>query len=220
MATRLSTRVFDRAVDLLAARAEDQQAEGGDQQHLEPDIEIEQIAGQEGAADAGHQQQQKADRSRSAARWGKCRREHRRSPQVLTMAAASAMAAPSVSTVKRCRRAAASGPWSWSAGRPAATLCEKQTVDDDEKRKRRRSQGRPATSCARAASAAPRRHRGRARPAGRSASARSAPARSPSRRQGRRSFQLRPCASTPAAAAAARAARRAACRRCRRCSRS
>ena len=35
-----------------------QQAEGRDQEHLEPDIEVEDVAGQERAADARHHQHQ------------------------------------------------------------------------------------------------------------------------------------------------------------------
>jgi hypothetical protein len=42
----------------ICSRSEHDQAEGRDQQHLEPDIEIEDIAGQKGAGDAGHQQHQ------------------------------------------------------------------------------------------------------------------------------------------------------------------
>ena len=50
--------IFHRAVDLLALRAEHQEPEGRDQQDLEPDIEVEDVTRQEGAADAGHQQHQ------------------------------------------------------------------------------------------------------------------------------------------------------------------
>jgi hypothetical protein len=50
--------VFDAAIELCALVAQHKQAEGGDQQHLEPDIEIEDVPGQEGAGHAGHDQQQ------------------------------------------------------------------------------------------------------------------------------------------------------------------
>ena len=45
--------VLGRAVELVLAAADDEQAEGGDQHHLEPDVHVEDVAGQEGAADAG-----------------------------------------------------------------------------------------------------------------------------------------------------------------------
>jgi hypothetical protein len=59
--------VFHRAVDLDTSGADDQQAEGRNQQHLEPDVEIEEIAGQEGAADACHQHQQQREETVAAA---------------------------------------------------------------------------------------------------------------------------------------------------------
>lgn len=57
-ADQVQNGVFQRAVDLLARRAEHDQAEGRDQQHLEPDIEVEDVAGQESAGDTGHQEHQ------------------------------------------------------------------------------------------------------------------------------------------------------------------
>ncbi len=50
--------IFQRAVDLLPRRAEHDEAEGRDQQHFEPDIEVEDVSGQERAGNAGHQQHQ------------------------------------------------------------------------------------------------------------------------------------------------------------------
>ncbi len=58
-AEKVQDGVFRRAVDLLLLGAEDHQAEGSDQKHFEPDIEIEDVAGQKGAGDAAHHQQQK-----------------------------------------------------------------------------------------------------------------------------------------------------------------
>ena len=51
-AIRFSVDVLDPAVELRALAAEHQQAERGDQHHLEPDVQVEEVAGQEGAADA------------------------------------------------------------------------------------------------------------------------------------------------------------------------
>ncbi len=48
-------RVLDRAVELRLLAAERDQRERGDQHHLEPDVEVEQVAGEEGAADAAQQ---------------------------------------------------------------------------------------------------------------------------------------------------------------------
>ena len=47
--------VFDAAVDLLARAAHDQKAEGGDQHHFEPDVEVEEVTGQEGPGHARDQ---------------------------------------------------------------------------------------------------------------------------------------------------------------------
>ena len=50
--------VFRRTVDLLPLRSEDQQPERGDQEHLEPDIKIEDIPRKEGAVNARHHEHQ------------------------------------------------------------------------------------------------------------------------------------------------------------------
>jgi hypothetical protein len=47
--------VLDPAIELLAPPTEDQEAEGRDQHHLEPDVEVEEVAGQERPADPGQQ---------------------------------------------------------------------------------------------------------------------------------------------------------------------
>ena len=47
--------VFDAAIKLFLLAAQNQQAKGRDQHHLEPDIEVEDIAGQKRAADTGQQ---------------------------------------------------------------------------------------------------------------------------------------------------------------------
>jgi len=47
--------IFDAAVELCLVAAQDQETEGGDQHHLEPDIQVEQIAGDEGTADPGQE---------------------------------------------------------------------------------------------------------------------------------------------------------------------
>ena len=52
---QVQQHVLDAAVQLLARAAQHQEAEAGDQHDLEPDIEVEQVARQEGPADA-HQQ--------------------------------------------------------------------------------------------------------------------------------------------------------------------
>ena len=61
--------VFHRAVELQRIAGEHDQPERGDQHHLEPDIEVEQIAGQEGAADASQQAAGAADRARREPRF-------------------------------------------------------------------------------------------------------------------------------------------------------
>ena len=45
--------IFDSTIELTPITAERHQGEGGDQHHLEPDIEIEEIAGEKGAGHAG-----------------------------------------------------------------------------------------------------------------------------------------------------------------------
>ena len=60
-------RVFGRAIDLFGFRPQDDQAEGRDQEDLEPDIEVEDVAGQERAADTRHHQEQERIETVSAA---------------------------------------------------------------------------------------------------------------------------------------------------------
>ena len=51
-------RIFDRAVDPPFVGSDHQKPEGRDHEHFEPDVEIEDVAGQERPADAGHHQHQ------------------------------------------------------------------------------------------------------------------------------------------------------------------
>ena len=55
MAIRFRPTYFIGAVELVPAAADHEQAEGRDQHHLEPDVHVEDVAGQERAADAGEQ---------------------------------------------------------------------------------------------------------------------------------------------------------------------
>ena len=55
---KIEDGVFDRAVDPPRVIADHQQPERRDDEDLEPDIEVEHVAGQEGAADARHHQHQ------------------------------------------------------------------------------------------------------------------------------------------------------------------
>jgi hypothetical protein len=47
-----SGHVLDGAFHLRPLAAQDQQREGGHQQHFNPDVQVEDIAGEEGAADS------------------------------------------------------------------------------------------------------------------------------------------------------------------------
>ena len=150
---QVEDRVFGRAVDLRAFRAEDQKAERGDQEHLEPDVEIEDVAGQERSVDAGHQQHQ--ERIEAVAPPGRvdvaAQRRRRRSGRRTSRPARSR--APSGSAAKEMPNGGSQRPIVIASGPSVSTRARSAALTASDQQKAARARTPPASAGDGAASA-------------------------------------------------------------------